>query len=72
MVDSNIKLKIAHSSSHDDEKKRRDHTPRRFSTDLSLLIETKNGGISQEEAHNNFSVEFTSEVSIHLLLALQF
>ena len=28
--------------------------------------------MSQEEAHNNFSDEFTSEVSIHLLLAFQF
>ena len=28
--------------------------------------------MSQEEAHNNFSDEFTSEVSIHLLLVFQF
>ena len=31
-----------------------------------------NGDMSQEEAHNNFSDEFTSEVSIHLLLVFQF
>ena len=28
--------------------------------------------VSQEEAHKNFSDEFTSEVSIHLLLVFQF
>ena len=28
--------------------------------------------LSQEEAHENFSDEFTSEVSIHLLLVFQF
>ena len=28
--------------------------------------------VSQEEAHKNFSDEFTSEVSIHLLLDFQF
>ena len=28
--------------------------------------------MSQEEAHNNLSDEFTSEVSIHLLLIVQF
>ena len=27
---------------------------------------------SQEEAHNNFPDDFTSEVSIHLLLVVQF